>query len=157
MELKKQKYDISLSFPSLIMLMLVNLPDLVWVLHPAENDILINKVISPPLDIISTIFIICFNAQICIIVNQNVKTFSFKSPFIKLTAFCLLIYYLLWIMYYDMVREPILILAMDVMPCVICGLYAYDRKNCAAFPPLLLFTVGHLSISFMNIMTTMLG
>lgn len=151
MELNKPKYEIALSVPGLVLLLLLNLPDVIWILHPAENDVLISKPAFLPLDILAIIFVICFNALICIIANRSVEPFSFKSPYIIMIVFLMIGYYVLWGLYYNLVRGPALVFGMDLLPCLICGLFVIDRKNYAALPPLLLFTIGHLVASLANI------
>ncbi|HHU53416.1 MAG TPA: hypothetical protein GXZ43_04980 [Clostridiaceae bacterium] len=144
-----KKYKFGLDVWSLVLFLLIMIPNFIWASIPAPNDILRAESISKTIDLATFIFRILMIATLCCLKNNETQRISL-TPLIVFTGISCLLYYFSWFAYYQGLVDTIVILGLSVTPCLSFLLYAIDRKNLIAIIPILLFTVGHLTYTIVN-------
>ncbi len=147
MKIKSYKFGFNIS--AAVIFVLIMLPNFIWFLVPAQNDILRNETSTQVLDVFATVFQIIMLAVLCLI--KNVDAHKIKiSLFMILSASFGLFYYICWILYYSGVVHGIVLLGLCIFPCCSFLFYGIDRKNYIAFVPISVFTVLHLISTIIN-------
>ena len=125
------------------------LPNFIWFAVPAPNDILRNESVTAIVDIIGSICQVLFVGLICVIINKERNKLRF-SPLIILAVICIILYFAGWILYYNGITNPLVIIAMTLPPCLAFIFFALDRKNIIAVVPTVCFTICHLIYGLVN-------
>lgn len=142
-------YKISFDPWGLLLFLLIMIPNLIWFVVPAPNDILRGESATGLLDTIASVCQVLFIAALCVVVNR-------ERPALRLTPVicgCVgsgVLYYAGWILYYLGFTNPPVILLLTVPPCLAFLLFAVDRKNFVAVIPIMIFSVCHLIYGAVN-------
>ena len=72
------------------------------------------------------------------------------SPLIILTVICIILYFAGWILYYNGITNPLVIIILTLPPCLAFIFFALDRKNIIAVVPAVCFTICHLIYGVVN-------
>lgn len=145
-----KKYRIGFEIWGLVLFFLIMLPNFVWFVVPAPNDILRNKSITSELDMIASICQILMVLAICVIVNRDSKKLKIKNPSIILVILCCIFYFITWALYYYGMVNTVIILSLCIFPCLAFLLYEMDRKNGIAVIPTIIFTICHITYGIVN-------
>ncbi|MCH5206829.1 MAG: hypothetical protein J1F09_07720 [Oscillospiraceae bacterium] len=144
-----KKYRFGFDISGLIIFLIVMLPNFIWFAVPAPNDILRNESVTTIVDIIGSICQVLFVGLICVIINKERNKLRF-SPLIILAVICIILYFAGWILYYNGITNPLVIIAMTLPPCLAFIFFALDRKNIIAVVPTVCFTICHLIYGLVN-------
>ena len=142
-----QKYQFRFDGWGLGLFLAVMLPNFIWFAVPAPVDILRAESVTKGLDSVAGVCQVLLAASLVCIKNRERP----KCRPILLAAACLG-YYAAWVVYYQGMTEPIVILALALFPCAAFLLFAVERKNYAAAVPAAVFTVCHFISSIINFM-----
>ena len=144
-----EKYKFNFQIWSLIVFLIVMIPNFIWFIIPAPNDILRVTSITPKVDLIASVFQVIMVAVLCVINNKTVDNIGFSKWIIACISSCVL-YYISWILYYLGITNAIIILGLTIPPCLVFLFYAIDRKNYLAIGPAIIFLACHLVYGIAN-------
>ncbi len=144
-----KKYALGFDISGLIIFLIVMIPNFIWFAVPAPNDILRSESATEIIDIIASVCQVLFVAAICMIINKERKKLRL-TPFIIAVICCILLYFIGWILYYNGIADPFVILTLTIPPCLSFILFAVDRKILIAVIPAVIFTVCHLIYGIVN-------
>lgn len=147
--IKTYDYKFTFNPSALLLFALVMLPNIIWFLIPASNDILRNPSDTPILDTFASIMQVILVIALLLIKNKRARKLKTTPLIILCVAFCLL-YYICWILYYcDIVNSGVL-LCLCLFPCLSFLFYGFDRKNYIALLPIAIFTLLHFLSTVIN-------
>lgn len=144
-----KKYRIGFDIWALFLLLVIMIPNFIWLAIPAPNDILRADSVTKTIDSIASVCQVLMIVVLCFIRNIESQRIKATPLIISTIVFCIL-YYFSWVAYYLSFSGTIVILGLTVSPCLAFLLYAADRKNKIAMIPVLLFTAGHLIYAIAN-------
>ena len=144
-----KKYKLGFDISGLVIFLIIMLPNFIWFAVPAPNDILRQESITPIVDIIGSVCQIIFVASLCIVINKERDSIRI-SPLLISSAFCIGLYFLGWVLYYNGIVNPMVIICLTLPPCIAFIFFALDRKNIIAFIPAVCFTICHLIYGIVN-------
>lgn len=133
----------------LILFLIIMIPNLIWFIIPAPNDILRISSTAEVFDILSSIFQVLMLITLCFFKNTKSETIRF-SPLIIVTSVCCLLYFGSWILYYSGITNSFIILSLASLPCLAFLLFDIDRKNWLALIPILIFSTCHIISGLIN-------
>lgn len=144
-----KKYKFSFDISGLVIFLIVMIPNFIWFNVPAPNDILRNESVTAIVDMIGSIFQVLFIASLCILVNKERNKLHF-SPMIIFSIICIVLYFVGWVLYYNGITDPFVILSLTLPPCLAFILFALDRKNIIAVVFASCFAICHLIYGAVN-------
>lgn len=144
-----QKYKISFDPWGLLLFLLIMLPNCIWFILPAPQDILRRESVTPVLDGIASVCQFLLVVSLCFIVNRTREKLR-CTPSIFAAIVCILLYVLGWGFYYAGFANLPVIALLTVPPCLSFFFFSLDRKNYIAVLPIAVFTVCHLIYSIAN-------
>ena len=144
-----KKYRFGFDIWALGLFFIIMIPNFVWFVVPAPNDILRGQSITKTVDVIASICQVLMVISLCIFINQDRKKISI-TRFIIATIICCLLYFICWIFYYVGVTNTIVILGLIIFPCMTFLFFAIDRKNLIAVIPISIFMMCHLIYGMVN-------
>ena len=144
-----KKYKFGFDFWGLLLFLVIMIPNFIWFAVPAPNDVLRAESVTPIVDGIGSICQAAFVAAICILKRKDISAVRFTKPVI--TALLLVaLYYLGWILYYQGMVNPVVIILLTLPPCFSFIVYTIDRKNMIATIPAVIFTICHIIYGVTN-------
>ncbi len=144
-----KKYKFGFDFWGLLLFLVIMIPNFIWFAVPAPNDVLRAESVTPIVDGIGSICQVAFVAAICILKRKDISAVRFTKPVI--TALLLVaLYYLGWILYYQGMVNPVVIILLTLPPCFSFIVYTIDRKNMIATIPAVIFTICHIIYGVTN-------
>ena len=144
-----KKYKFGFDFWGLLLFLVIMIPNFIWFAVPAPNDVLRADSVTPIVDGIGSICQVIFIAAIWILKRKDIRAVRFT----KLVITALLsvdLYYLGWILYYQGMVNPIVIMLLTLPPCFSFIVYTIDRKNMIATIPAAIFTICHIIYGMAN-------
>lgn len=144
-----KKYKLRFDFWGALLFLIIMIPNFIWFAVPAPNDILRQESITPIVDTIGSVCQIIFVAALCIVINKERDSIRI-SPLLISSAVCIGLYFLGWVLYYNGIVNPMVIIYLTLPPCVAFILFALDRKNFIALIPAACFTICHLIYGIAN-------
>ncbi|MBD5429276.1 hypothetical protein [Lactobacillus sp.] len=145
-----KNYKLTFDPWSLMLFLIIMIPNLIWFVIPAPNDILRINSTTEVLDTFSSIFQILMMITLCFFKNTKAEPIR-CSPLIIATLLCCLLYFVSWILYYSSVANDLIIVSLATAPCLIFLLFDIDRKNWFALGPILLFSICHIISGLINL------
>lgn len=133
----------------LIIFLIIMIPNFIWFVVPAPNDILRADSVTVVLDTIASICQMLMIIFLCVFINKGRKDLHFTQEIITVIICCLL-YFVSWIFYYIGITNAIVILGLTILPRLAFLFFAIDRKNMLAVIPISVFTVCHLIYGIVN-------
>lgn len=137
--MKKIKFNIY----GLLLFFIIMIPNLIWFMIKAPNDILRVESVTPTLDLIASIFQIIMIVFLCFSKNEDNK-FNIYS------IIGVILYFLCWILYYLGITNNVVIIGLCLFPCLSFLFYEAKIKNWIAMIPTIVFTILHLLYGFIN-------
>jgi len=125
------------------------IPNLIWFLVPAPNDILRNESKTPGLDLVSIIFQVIMVVSLILIKNKNQNKLAFSRYLIFGLVF-LILYYVSWTCYYVNIVSHQIILGLTISPCLVFIICCLERKNYLAMFPTIIFSICHIVYALIN-------
>ena len=144
-----KKYKLRFDIWGALLFLIIMIPNFIWFAVPAPNDILRQESITPIVDTIGSVCQIIFVAALCIVINKERDNIRI-SPLLISSAVCIGLYFLGWVLYYNGIVNPMVIIYLTLPPCVAFILFALDRKNIIALIPAVCFTICHLIYGTVN-------
>ncbi len=144
-----KKYKLRFDIWGALLFLIIMIPNFIWFAVPAPNDILRQESITPIVDTIGSVCQIIFVAALCIVINKERDSIRI-SPLLISSAVCIGLYFLGWVLYYNGIVNPMVIIYLTLPPCVAFILFALDRKNFIALIPAACFTICHLIYGIAN-------
>lgn len=144
-----KKYRFGFDISGLVIFLIVMIPNFIWFTVPAPNDILRNESVTAIVDTIGSICQAFFIGSICVILNKERNKLRF-SPLIIFSIICIIIYFVGWVLYYNGITNPLVILFLTLPPCLAFIFFALDRKNIIAVVSAICFTICHLIYGIVN-------
>lgn len=145
-----KKYKLGFEIGALLLFIVLMIPNGIWFLVPAPNDVLRIDSLTPAFDIVASISQVIFILSLCFVVRKNCPPIKFTSYFMILVILSCCLYYFSWIVYYIGLVNPLVILGLTLSPCMAFLFQALDRKNNLAVIPILIFTLCHIVYGFVN-------
>lgn len=144
-----KKYRLGLSRVGVIAVVLVMLPNLMYLFGVPPNDVLgDNSAGVTVLNVLENIGRFGLMIALCGVTNKNTPI---RNRVVTIMAICsLLAYYVLWIAYFTGNFNGISLVGMAVFPSVFFLLTAWRQRNIFAFAFAALFAVVHISITRCN-------
>lgn len=144
-----RKYRIGFDIWGLFVFLLIMIPNFLWFLVPAPNDILRNESITHTVDMIASFFQIVMVAALCIIVNSHCQK-PMKRGFRLGITVAVILYFAGWVLYYVGFINAVVIMDLCIAPCIAFILFSIARKNAAAFLSSLIFMGCHVIYGMIN-------
>ena len=144
-----KKYKLRFDIWGALLFLIIMIPNFIWFAVPAPNDILRQESITPIVDTIGSVCQIIFVAALCIVINKERDNIRI-SPLLISSAVCIGLYFLGWVLYYNGIVNPMVIIYLTLPPCVAFILFALDRKKFIALIPAACFTICHLIYGIAN-------
>ena len=144
-----KKYKLGFEIWGLLLFLIMMIPNFIWFVIPAPNEILRDNTVTEKMDTIASICQVLMVVSLCIFTNRESKKLC-VTPFMIIVAGCCLLYFISWIVYYVGIANVIIILGLTILPCAAFLFFAIDRKNKIAMIPILAFTICHLIYGIVN-------
>lgn len=144
-----KKYRIGFDIWSMILFVLIMIPNIIWTVKPAPDDILRGESATGTVDVMGSVFQVIFVAAMCFFINKNSGKVRL-SPFIAGVVLCAALYFLGWILYYSGNVGALTVILLTLPPCLAFIFYLLDRKNMIALIPAAIFTCCHLIYGVVN-------
>lgn len=139
----KKRYKLGFDIWGLLLFLVIMIPNFIWFIVPAPNDILRAESITEIFDTIASICQVLMVAALCFLVNKKSEKLC-VSPLIVAVIFCCFFYFACWTGYYVGIINTVTILGLTLFPCLAFLLFAIDRQNRIAIVPISVFTICHL-------------
>lgn len=144
-----KNYKIGFDIGTIIIFMVVMLPNFIWFAVPAPNDILRVESVTKTVDAIGSILQVTMIASMCMFAHKDANKLSL-TPVVKGVILCILIYFICWGAYYIGVTNVVVVLGLTIPPCLVFILYGIAKRNYIALVPALGFLVCHLIYALAN-------
>ena len=144
-----KKYKFGFDFWGLLLFLVIMIPNFIWFAVPAPNDVLRSDSVTPIVDKIGSICQVTFIAAICILKRKDIRAVRF-TKLINSALVLVALYCLGWILYYQGMVNPIVIMLLTLPPCLSFIVYTIDRKNMIATIPAAIFTICHIIYGMAN-------
>ena len=138
--MKKIRFNIY----GLLLFLIIMIPNIIWLIVPAKNDILRVESITPLVDNIASIFQAMMILCLCFINKKQENKYGVSS------ILCVALYFISWALYYCSIVNVAIILAMCILPCLAFVFYEIKIRNWLALIPTLIFSVLHLVYGIIN-------
>ncbi|MCP1109527.1 hypothetical protein M2145_001534 [Lachnospiraceae bacterium PF1-21] len=144
-----KNYRLGLSRVGVIAVVLVMLPNLMYLFGAPPNDVLGNNSAGVTfLNFLENIGRFGLMIALCGVINKNTPI---RNRVVTIAAICsLLAYYVLWIAYFTGNFNGISLVGMAVFPSAFFLLTSWRQRNIFAFAFAALFAVVHISITSCN-------
>ena len=109
-----KKYKLSFDIWGLLLFLIIMIPNFIWFLYPAPNDVLRADSVTGGIDSIASVSQVLMVMVLCIFVNKE-RCKLRMSSLIIITLICGLLYFACWISYYY--------IGIDYFPMY--GIYAF--------------------------------
>ena len=144
-----KNYRIGFDLPGLLLFLMIMIPNVIWFVIPAANDVLRTESVTGTVDTIGSICQVLMVASLVIIINRDCAGVKVTGTIIGVSV-CILLYYLFWLAYYLGKADIAVLFGLTVFPCVAFLLYSYERKNIIALFFAGAFSVCHLIYTICN-------
>ena len=145
----KKNYKFCFNICSLLLFLIIMLPNFIWFAIPAPSDILRADSVTPIVDAIGSFCQIFFIIALCILQRKSTPKIQVNLLIIMIIV-SVLLYFTGWIFYYIGVTNPLIILLLTIPPCSAFIFLAIDRKNGIALIPAICFTICHITYAVIN-------
>ncbi|MDL2233449.1 hypothetical protein LJC63_07710 [Ruminococcaceae bacterium OttesenSCG-928-L11] len=141
-----KNYRLGFSWVGLIAVVLIMLPNLMYLFGAPPNDILgDNSAISMFWNVLENIGRFGLMITLCFVINRTTPT---RNRVVTIAAICsLLAYYALWIAFFVGRYSGISLVGMAVFPSAFFLLTAWRQRNVFAFAFAMLFAIVHIFVT----------
>lgn len=144
-----KKYALYFDVWGLLLFLVIMIPNFIWFVIPAPNDILRGDSVTGMLDTVASLFQVLMIIALCIFRNRESPELR-VSFFIITVLCCCFLYFASWIIYYIGIINGIVIWGLTLPPCLAFLFFAIDRRNGIAIVPISVFTICHLIYGIVN-------
>ena len=144
-----KKYKVGFDIWGAVLFLIIMIPNFMWFLVPAPNDILRTESITEILDTVASVCQVLMIIFLCIFINKE-HEMKKRSRWIIAVIICCLLYFISWGFYYNGVTNILVILGLTIPPCLAFLFFAIERRNIIAVIPALVFSICHLIYGIVN-------
>lgn len=144
-----KKYRLSFDVWGLLLFLIIMMPNFIWFVLPAPNDILRANSITEMFDAVASVCQVLMIFALCFFRNIESKK-MYVSHYIMIVIGCCLLYFASWLVYYAGIVNAIVVLGLTIPPCLAFLFFAIDRKNAVAILPISVFAIFHLVYGVVN-------
>lgn len=145
--LRQYKYGFDIG--GFIVFLAIMLPNIIWFVLPAQNDIFRTESITPIIDFVGLCSQILMIAVFCCIQRRDYQLKWFSTMIGGIVA-GIIAYYACWLAYYAGNTSALVVLLLACVPCFCFILLAVERKNWVALFFTSVFTICHVASSVVN-------
>ncbi len=146
-----KKYKISFSPLGLILFMIPMIPNLYWAIVPPKAlELLDNEPVLPIFGVLQEVCRFLMIGLLIMVVNTNRQNTSHKKWFMVIGTLCMLAYFISWVVYYNSIITPYILMAMAVLPTIYFICACLYQENYLAFCPAILFGGIHITTTAIN-------
>jgi len=143
-----KKYKIGFDIWGLLLFLIIMIPNFIWFVVPAPNDILRADSITKAVDTVASVCQFLMIILLCILIRkERNKT---RLPSITAVVISCLLYFVSWVFYYLGITNVFVILGLTIPPCLAFLFFAIARKNMIAIIPISVFAICHLIYATVN-------
>lgn len=143
-------YKFGFDYRVLILFAVIMIPNIIWFIIPAPNDVLRIESVIPTIDMIASISQVTMLIILIFVLNRNFKEFEFKNPLVLLCTIVTALYLLSWVLYYLGISTNVVILVMMILPCLAFIFYGIYVQNYISLIPSSIFLVSHFIFGLVN-------
>ena len=144
-----KNYRIGFDWIGLILFLVIMIPNFIWFVVPAPNDVLRTESVTGTIDSIASVFQVLMVASLCLVINRNNTASKVIGTIITVMA-CVVLYYICWLCYYQGNTEMAVLIGITVFPCAAFLIYSHKRKNMIAAFFAGVFSMCHLIYVIVN-------
>ena len=144
-----KKYKVGFDIWGAVLFLIIMIPNFMWFLVPAPNDILRTESITETLDTVASVCQVLMIIFLCIFINKE-HEMKKRSRWIIAVISCCLLYFISWGFYYNGVTNILVILGLTISPCLAFLFFAIERRNIIAVILALVFSICHLIYGIVN-------
>lgn len=144
-----KNYKIEFDSWALFLFLVIMVPNLIWSIIPAPNDILRAISTTKIIDLFTSISQLLMILSLFFLKSNKYLRLK-KTLFVVIVEIFCTLYYLSWFAYYKGFISTVIILGLTISPCLAFLFFSIDRKNKIAITLTSLFTFGHLIYAFVN-------
>ena len=144
-----KNYRIGFDWIGLILFLIIMIPNFIWFVVPAPNDVLRIESVTGTIDSIASVCQVLMMASLCLVINRN-NTESKETGTIIMVMACVVLYYICWLCYYQGNAETVVLIGLTVFPCAAFLIYSYKRRNMIAAFFAGVFSMCHLIYTIAN-------
>lgn len=146
-----KNYRIGFSIKGLLIMMLVMIPNIIWVfVPPANNPLAYNSTTYPIFDIIENGSQIVMFIVLILLVRKDKNGDGNAKIYLGLASLFLACYYVLWVMYFAGRIYPLALVGMALFPPLYYFFVALWIRNRIALIPCVIFGLTHIVITCSN-------
>ena len=147
-----KKYKIGFSIKGFVAFLCVMIPNIIWAVLPPTNDILAgNNADNPIFDVLLNICRFLIFALLVLLINKTEKENRTSKALLCLSVFCLLGYFVSWVLYYLGNTNPwLLVLGLAASPSLYFIFIGLWLKNYPVILPSFIFAIIHIAITYAN-------
>ncbi len=112
-----KKYKVGFDIWGAVLFLIIMIPNFMWFLVPAPNDILRTESITEILDTVASVCQVLMIIFLCIFINKE-QEMKKRSRWIIAVIICCLLYFISWGFYYNGVTNILVILGLTIPPCL---------------------------------------
>ena len=146
-----KNYRIGFDWIGLILFLVIMIPNFIWFVVPAPNDVLRTESITGTIDSIASVCQVLMVASLCLVINRNNTGSKVIGTIITVMA-CVVLYYICWLCYYQGNTETTVLMGLAAFPCAAFLIYSYKRRNMIAAFFAVVFSMCHLLYAIANFM-----
>lgn len=135
--------NIKFNIYGLLLFFIIMIPNFIWFMIKALNDILRTESITPIIDLVASIFQVVMIIFLCFSKNENNKFGIYE-------IISVVLYFLCWVLYYLGIVNNIVIIGLCLFPCLSFLFYEIKIKNWISMIPTIVFTILHLLYGYIN-------
>ncbi len=144
-----KNYRIGFDWIGLILFLSIMIPNFIWFVVPAPNDVLRTESVTGTIDSIASVCQVLMVASLCLVISRNNTESKLIETIITVMA-CVVLYYICWFCYYRGNIETTVLLGLTVFPCAAFLIYSYKRRNMIAAFFAGVFSMCHLIYTIAN-------
>lgn len=146
---RKEFYRWGIDFSSIVIFLLVMIPNVIWFAIPAPHDILRRDSLTPNLDVLASVLQILMIASLCLLVTDEQDKVIKQSEWYSI-GLMIGIYWFGWLFYYAGCTHLLILMTLCAVPCMIFMVTASFQKKLPAFVLAVLFAICHLTCGIVN-------
>ena len=144
-----KNYRIGFDWIGLILFLIIMIPNFIWFVVPAPNDVLRTESVTGTIDSIASVCQALMVASLCLFINRKNSKSKLTGTIITVMA-CVVLYYICWLCYYRGNIETTVLIGLTVFPCAAFLIYSYKRRNMIAAFFAGVFSMCHLIYAVAN-------
>lgn len=144
-----KEYGFGFEYKGLIAFLLVMIPNFIWMAYPPEINPLVGMIAPYDwLNIVMNVSQWIMIAMICILIRPRIEKGNSRKLYLVSAIVCLIIYYLLWIGYYNGFTSKHILLGMAWIPSLLFIFVVLWLKKYWALIPSIIFLSIHTFITW---------